>query len=70
LGRSVVGFGVGTVGEVEGDGVGVTVCTDGPALVSPARPVDGRWYAMTRTMAANTAARITIGRISVRAERR
>ena len=43
LGCSVVGFGVGTAGEVEGDGAGVTVCTDGPALVSPIRSVVGCW---------------------------
>jgi CheY-like chemotaxis protein len=43
LGCSVVGFGVGTAGEVEGDGAGVTVCTDGPALASPIRSVVGCW---------------------------
>jgi hypothetical protein len=34
---SVVGFDVGTGGEVDGDGAGVTIWTDGPVLVvSPA----------------------------------
>jgi hypothetical protein len=43
LGCSVVGFGVDTAGEVEGDGAGVTVCIDGPELVSPIRSVVGCW---------------------------
>jgi hypothetical protein len=35
---SVIGFGVGSVGAVDGEGDGLTVFTDGPALVvSPIR---------------------------------
>jgi hypothetical protein len=35
---SVVGVGVGTAGDVVGDGDGITVFTDGPVLlVSPTR---------------------------------
>jgi len=53
---SVVGVGVGTGGEVDGEGDGVTDCTDGPVLVvSPARSVVVRGYdtrSSRRTMAA------------------
>ena len=40
----------------------MTVCNDGPALVSPARSA-GRWYAITMTMAANAAAMINGTRV-------
>ena len=54
---SVVGLGVGTGGEVEGDGAGVTVWTDGPALVvSPARSVVVRGYIIAITAKATAAA--------------
>jgi hypothetical protein len=57
----VVGFAVGTAGDVEGVGAGVTVCTDGPALVSFAVGV-GLWG---RTIANTATARATAIRIGI-----
>jgi hypothetical protein len=54
---SVVGLGVGTGGEVDGDGAGVTVWTDGPVLVvSPVRSVVVRGYIIVITAKATAAA--------------
>ena len=54
---SVVGLGVGTGGEVDGEGAGVTVWTDGPVLVvSPARSVLVRGYIIAITAKATAAA--------------
>jgi hypothetical protein len=56
---AVVGFGVGTAGDVEGVGKGVTVLTDGPALVvSLTRSVVGPRNTVPMIMAANTTASI------------
>ena len=56
-GCSVVGFGVGTAGDVDGEGVGATVSTEGPVLVvSPVRSVVVRGYIIAITAKATAAA--------------
>src|SRR5665648_384774 len=56
-GCSVVGFGVGTAGDVDGEGVGATVSPEGPVLVvSPVRSVVVRGYIIAITAKATAAA--------------
>ena len=57
---SVVGLGVGTGGEVDGEGDGVTVWTDGPVLVvSAVRSVVVRGYIIAITAKATAAATVS-----------
>ena len=57
---SVVGLGTGSTTAVSVDGVGVTVCTDGPALVvSPTRSVVVRGYISAISATAIAAAAIS-----------
>jgi hypothetical protein len=58
---SVVGFGVGTAGEVVGVRAGVTVCTDGPVfVVSFARVLTVRGISIQISNTATETAKTTV----------